>query len=366
MSDTTTRRLIDAYAQGAADPVMFLTGFFQSPAVNFYNSEEVEIDIIRDDEDIAIVLEDISQGYRLNTNDLYTNKSFKPPAYKEAVPINSFDLIKRMPGQDPFQNPDYRSAVITRMFSAMTLVERKIRRALELQAAQILQTGRLTLRDSAGNSLFTMNFSPKTTHFPTVTTAWTASGSTPLADLNSLAEVIRNDGLTDPDQLIMGIDAYNAFIEHQDVQDALDNRRMDRGAIVPIENRGGANYRGTIDIGNYPFDIWTYGARYKDPQTNAKTQYIATDKVIMRASSGRMDATFGAIPNIGQLVGAQNAAAALLPELPGRFSNQAGGMDLFTNAWLTNDGEQLMAGIGARPLLIPTAIDTFGCLDVSP
>ena len=88
---------------------------------------------------------------------------------------------------------------------------------------------------------------------------------------------------------------------------------------------------------------------------------MAPEKVIVRSGQGRMDATFGAIPNIGSLMGAQ--ATQLLPELPGRVSNAAGGMDLFTNAWLTADGEQLLGGVGARPLMIPTAIDTYGCLN---
>ena len=71
MSDTTTKRMIAAYKQMAA-PMMFLSGFFQSPVQNFYNSEEVEIDVVRSDEDISIVITDLSTGYRMNSADLYT------------------------------------------------------------------------------------------------------------------------------------------------------------------------------------------------------------------------------------------------------------------------------------------------------
>jgi len=134
------------------------------------------------------------------------------------------------------------------------------------------------------------------------------------------------------------------------------------GTIAPMQMAGnGGQFRGVVEIGNYRYDVWTYGGRYKDPQTGVKTPFIAVDKVIVRASSGRLYATFGAIPNIGNLMGGQ--ATNLLPELPSRISNAGGGMDLHTNAWLSNDGEQLFGGVGARPLMIPTAIDTFGCLD---
>lgn len=359
MSGSNTTRMIRAYNQ-MASPLMFFAGLFQSPPENFHTTEEVEIDIVRSDEDISIVVQDLSTGYRMNSEDLYTNKGFKPPIHKEALPLNSYDLIKRMPGDTPFDNPDFRANLITRMFNGMTKIERKIRRSIELQASQVLQTGIVTLTDINGTALYTLDYKPKATHFPTAGTAWNAAGDI-AGDINALAEVIRNDGLTDPDQIILGVDAFEAFIADAEIQKRYDNRRIDLGTIAPMQMRGnGASFRGVVEIGNYRYDIWTYGGRYKDPQTGVKIQYMDPGKCIVRASSGRLDATFGAIPNIGVLVGGQETR--LLPELPGRISNAQGGMDLFTNAWLSNDGEQLFGGVGARPLMIPTAIDTFGCI----
>ena len=362
MSGSTTKRMLTAYNQ-MAQPTLFLSGLFQSPLENFHSSEEVEIDIMRSDEDISIVIQDLSTGYRMNSDDLYTNKGFKPPIHKEAISLNSFDLLKRSPGQNPFQSPDFRANVILRMFNGMTKVERKIRRSIELQASQVLQTGIVTLTDSAGNALYTLDFKPKATHFPTAGVSWaTATGAQKLANLNSLAEVIRDDGLDDPDQLIMGVDAFENFISDTAVQARFDIRRIDMGTIAPMQMQGnGGNFRGIVEIGNYRYDVWTYGGRYKDPQTGNKTPFVDPGKIIMRSSAGRLDATFGAIPNIGSLIG--GGSSNLLPELPGRISNAAGGMDLFTNSWLSNDGEQLFGGVGTRPLMIPTAIDTYGCLD---
>lgn len=362
MSNTTTKRMISAYNQ-MAQPMLFLSGLFQSPAENFHTSEEVEIDIVRSDEDISIVIQDLTTGYRMNSEDLYTNKGFKPPIHKEAIPINSFDLVKRMPGQNPFEAPDFRANVITRMFNGMKKIERKIRRSIEVQASQVLQTGQVMLTDMNGNPLYTLDFKPKASHFPTAGTSWaTATGLEKISDINNLAEEIRNDGLENPDQLIMGISAFENFISDTEVQKRFDNRRIDLGTISPMQMRGnGGTYRGIVEIGNYRYDVWTYGGRYKEPQGTVKTQFVDPGKIILRASSGRLDATFGAIPNIGTLMG--SGATNLLPELPSRVSNAAGGMDLFTNAWLSQDGEQLFGGVGARPLMIPTAIDTFGCLN---
>lgn len=361
MSGSTTIRMLRAYIQ-MAQPTLFLSGFFLSPPENFHTTEEVEIDIVRSDEDVAIAIQDLSAGYRMNSEDLFTNKGFKPPIFKEAIPLNSFDLIKRIPGQNPFQSPDFRANIILRLFNGMTKIERKIRRSMEWQASQVLQTGTVTLFDKNGVAIYTIDYKPKASHFPTAGTAWDQVGADIAGDINALAEVIRNDGLSDPDQLLMGVDAFEAAIKNEDFLKRFDNRRIDLGTIAPMEMRGnGGSFRGVVEIGNYRYDIWTYGGRFKNPQTGVKTQFLSPEKVVVRASSGRMDATFGAIPNIGVLMGTQ--ATRLLPELPDRVSNAAGGMDLFTNAWLSDDGEQLFGGVGARPLMIPTAIDTFGCID---
>lgn len=358
MSNEATRRMIAAYNQ-QAEPTLFLTGMFQAPPQNFHNSEEVEIDIMRSEEDVSIVIQDLSTGYRMNSTDLYTNKAFKPPVHKEAAPLNAFDLLKREFGADPFQDVNFQANATTRAFRQFRQVENKIRRAVELQASQVLQTGVVTLTDSAGTALYSLDYQPKTSHFPTAGTGWDQAGADPLGDLRSLGDTIRGDGLADPDQLVFGEDALALFLDNDDVQARLDNRRMNVGTINPQAQGNGGTYYGDIWIGHYRYQIWTYSGRYKHPQTGVSTPFVDTDKVIMRASSGRMDATFGGIPRIAP------PDSRVMPFLPGRMTNGAARMDLWTNAWLTPDGEQLFVGAGSRPLMIPTAIDTYGCLDVN-
>ncbi len=361
MSNTDTIRMIDAYNQ-SAEPTLFFTSMFQSPETNFYSSKQVQIDIQRTDEDISIAIQDLTTGYRYNSKDVYTNKEFVAPIHSEAVPIDSFSLLDRMPGRNPFQDPEFRADVILRMFQGMRDIEKKIRRSIELQSSQVLQTGIVTLTDSTGATIYTIDYKPKANHFPVAGTAWNAGGATPLDDIGSLADIIRNDGLTAPDQLIMGDKSFNAFIANDDVQKHFDNRRIDQGTISGFtEVTGGGNFRGVVAIGSYQYDILTYSGRFKDPQTGAKLKFLSDDKVIVRVGGARLDATFGAIPNIGRELGI--GIAQQVPELPTRISNAAGRMDLFTNVWVTVDGAQLFGSVAARPLMIPTAIDTYGAID---
>ncbi len=360
MSGKATKRLIEAYIQ-EADPTLFLTSLFRSPPENFYSSKSVELDIVRYEEDVSIAIQDLTTGHRFNTTDIYTNKEFVPPIHSEAIIIDSFELLNRMPGQDPFVQPEFRANVITLAMRGMRQADGKIRRSMELQASQVLQTGIVTLTDENGDTIFSIDYSPKATHFVTVGTAWNTGGATPLTDIDDIAEVIRGDGLSDPNQLIMGSKAYSNFIANSDVQQHFDNRRIDQGTISGFDaTTGGSFFRGMVTIGNYQYDIFTYGGKFKDPQTGVKTDYLDPNKVIVRVGDGRLDATFGAIPNIGRELGTN--IAARLPELPGRISNGQGRMDLFTNIWTTADGSQLLGSVSARPLMIPTAIDTFGTL----
>lgn len=357
MSDQITRRMVSAYFQDAM-PQMFLSSFFQSPPENFHNSEEIEFDVERSEEDVATIITDLSTGTNINSFDDYTNKSFKPPIYDESGTINSFDLIKRNAGEDPFQDISFQANATRRAFRIMRKLEAKVRRAVELMASQVLQTGQLTLEDSKGNTAYQLNFQPKSTHFPTVTTGWDQSGSTKLNDLENLADVIRTDGLTDPDVLIFGQKAWREFIADSDVQTRLDSRRGVVAEVVP-ENRGeGAVFQGYIWLGNYRFEMWTYNGRYFDRSlpTPAAVRYITDDKVIMLASNARFDLSFGAIP----LIQTDQRALSALPE---RMTSTEGGFGMTTNSWVAADGKGLWVSAGTRPLTIPTAIDRYGCLD---
>lgn len=360
MSNAITTKLIGVYEQMSA-PLMFLSGMFQSPAANFHESENVEIDVVRSGEDVSVVIKDLSVGYNKNSTDVYTNKAFIPPVHKEAIVLNSADMLKRSAGENPFASADMRGRVISRLFSGMVKIEAKIRRAMELQASQILQTGILTLVDSSNTAVYTLDFKPKATHFPNAAAIWSNPASDKLADLRALGSVIRADGLTNPDQIIMGEGSFEEFIKDAAVQKRFEIRRMDLGTIAPMKMVNGGEYRGTVEIGSYKYDVWTYGGRFTHPATGVSTPYIENDKVIMRASTGRLDATFGAVPNIGRLLGVQSVVN--IPELPTRISLPGRSIDLNTNVWMTPDGETLFGGIASRPLLIPTAIDTFGCLD---
>jgi hypothetical protein len=365
MSDNSTNRLIGVYMDEAEAPGL-LSGFFQSPPRNFHTTEKVEIDIIRDDADIAIVVTDLSAGGRRNENQRYVNKSFTPPIFDEEGPITAYDLIKRVPGMDPFQDPDYGANATNQAFMIFRKLERKIRRSIELMAAQVLQTGALTLFDSSGTALYTLDFGAKSTHKATVGTVWatdgTGAGVNPLNDIEALALVVRRDGKSNPNRLIFGRSAWQRFTSYQVVKDRIlgNFNSPQLGQLAPQVRGTGATFQGFLWIGMYRFEMWTYDGFYKHPQTGVPTPYVDDDHIIMMSDGAQLDLSYGAIPLL------KRPDAGALSFLPPRMSSPEKGIDLTTNAWFTPDGKRLVVSAGTRPLTIPTAIDTFACLDVVP
>lgn len=346
--------------QSMRRPTKFLQGFFTKKPGGTYNGESVEIDIQRFGEDVAVALRQ-GVSYNLNDADVVTTKEFTPPVYGEAFPANVADLVKRLAGVDQYTDAynGYANKLVRKLMTYFMLGMDKVVRGLELQAAQILQTGKLVLADSSG-TVFELDFKPKATHFPTVGTAWSNTASDKLGDLQALGDVIRKDGQVNPNILIFGATALKQFLADEKVQAALDKRRIDIGEISPRMVASGAVFVGMIWIGAYMYQLWTYAEGYKDPATGNWKTYIDADKVVMTSDQTRLDLVSAIVP---LPLGPDPRVASLMP---GRLIDDAMGLDVTPNLWCTPDGKQLMAEINSRPLLVPVQIDGFGCLDTNP
>lgn len=340
-------------------PNGFLSRMFTIKPGGIYNGDKIALDIQRFGEDVAIAIRKCT-GPNLNDFDEFTTKEFEPPAYGEAFPLDVCDLLNRMAGVDPFSAAmtEFQGQLVAQMAQGFMLIDDKIKRAVELQASQILQTGILTLTNSDGDTVYTLDFKPKATHFPTTGTSWsTIATADPLGDLEALAKIIRADGKVNPDRLVFGDTALRNFLKNADVQSVLDNRRIDIGDIAPEFDDSGATFYGFVWVGSYRFEMWTYPDTFKDPQTGNATEYVASDKVIMTSSRTRLDMTAARVP---LPLGPDPRVAGLLP---GRLSSRAENFDVTPNVYATPNGKQIMGELESRPLLIPVQIDGFGCLD---
>ncbi len=364
MTDATTKRMLSAYRPLAGAP-MFLSGWFQSPPQNFHRSEKVEIDVERDEPNVALPVQDLDTGFRHNKNTKFTNKEWTPPVFNEAAIVKGWDTLKREPGEIPYSDGEFIGRARARALRSLPKLERKIRRAIELMASQVLQTGKISIKDSTG-ALYEEDFEAKDTHFPNAATTWGDSGADPLNDLQGLAQKIRRHGKTRPRVLIFGETAFGKFIDDATVQKRLDNRNMKLGEVAPEVRGAGATFQGFVWIGHYRFEMWTYDGFYIDPETNTDKSFVDDNNVIMLSraappddAAARFDLTFGEMPLLKL---PSDAARRFLPPAT-RLMDGERSLDLQLNAWFSGDGRNLHVSAGTRALTIPTAVDAFGCLN---
>ncbi|AAQ96475.1 hypothetical protein [Vibrio phage VP16T] len=346
-------------------PTMFLSSMFTTKPGGIYYGKTVEIDVKRFAENVAVVVTKLS-GPNFNDASLISTKEFEPPEYGEAFATDVDDLLQRLLGVNPYDDANiaYSSKLVGRLMDYFMEANDMIMRGIELQASQILQTGRLSLIDRAGEVAYEIDYSPKATHFPTTATAWSDDGADPLADLESLFGVIRADGKVNPDMIIMGESSLRWARDNTKFRNAFDNRRMQIGELNPRMMESGATFQGVVWVGSYEAQIWTYPEGYSHPQTNAFTKYVLDDKVIVLSSNTRLDRVSAVVP---LPLGPDQRVSQLLPDLvPGRLTSQGDDLDVTPNLYPTPNGRTIIAELLARILLVPVQIDGFGCLDTNP
>jgi hypothetical protein len=361
MSDGSTIRMIEEFRSRAKAP-MFLSSLFRLTERNIHTSEKVEIDSLRDEEEIAVPLPSVTTGPRYNEATKFSNKAFEPPIFDEAGGINAFALLRRGLGQNPFEDRSFARKAGEEAIRVVDACGNKVRRANELMSAQVLQTGIISLVDKNGAVVWTCDFGMKSSHKITVATAWAVDGTTgnPVIDISNAANIVRRDSRTNADQLLFGKSAIQRFVANAQVQKLLDKQVLNLGQLNMSKPDEDATYYGKIWLANYQYDLWAYNHEYKHPQTGTMTPYIGDDNVIVNSSKARKDMTFGMLP---MFLPADTRALSFLPE---RIVLLDRGIALTTNAWVTADGKHLFVSAGGRPLPIPTDPDGYACIDVTP
>jgi len=140
----------------------FLSSFFKTSSDSFTDAEKFEYDITRSGEDVAPVVRNLSTGAVLIAEDEFQSKSIPFPVYALAKPANIAQLMKRQPGENAYAEKvnwfGKLAKILVDGFAKMTAM---IRYSVELQAAQLLQTGNILLTDEKETQRMSLTSSRK-------------------------------------------------------------------------------------------------------------------------------------------------------------------------------------------------------------
>ena len=336
----------------------FLSSFFKTPPDGFTDAEYMEYDIVRSGMEVAPVVRTLSSGSVTIVEDEYINKHMPYPVYSLDSPVHNAKLMHRQPGENSYIDEKMNwlgmlARILVRQFASMT---RMVRYAIELQAAQVLQQGTLTLTDENGTPTYILDFLPKKSHFPTAIVSFDDENADVMNDIEVLSDTIKVDGYCDITTLIFGTDAWKAAYKNIEFREAVKKDNLGMGDLNPALVGKGAKFMGYLHIGAYRYDLYLYNAMYMPWGQKTPERFVDPKKIIFLPDVEELDfrRMFGGIPTV-------NVDAVFDPIFGNKIpiDNE---YDFKSRVYFDNKLNTFVGEIKSRPASIPVSIDRYGCL----
>ena len=290
-----TRTMISALEQ-RLPPISFLRDMFFSKEVNVSISKYVDIDVYKGKRRLAPYVNPKMEG-KLVERIGYKTFSYEPPYVKPKMVTTAQDFLKRNMDENIYTDGDGpQQRAEKQVGKDLADMEDQIIRVEEVQASQLLQTGKVTVKGEGVDD--EIDFLQSATHLPVLsgTDLWDNSSSQPLEQFRVWRRLMLQDCGKSPNVAILGSDSIDEFIKNTNVKSQLDTRRINLGQLDPIEQADGVTYYGRIlDVG---IDLYTYDEWYIDPETGIETSMIGSKKCILISKSGRFSVQYGAIQDL--------------------------------------------------------------------
>lgn len=347
MADLTKKLMLAAYDERVAtqDEPLFLLNLF--PNEDRFYGTTVDVDVIRSNRKVAADVVRGSGAAGEHQGERSTAKEFKIPLYHEKAPITEEQLVKRVPGVDPYTPYARQQALAYHSLSAIREMRGFIRREMNRMAGEALEDGEITLSNTES-----LDFHRSADTTVTPGTKWDTDNGTPFADIESLANTVYQKGKVRPGRLVFGSESWSAFVGNKEVKDYLDNRRISAGQIAPEQRIDGAVLWGRVAIGDYEFDLHIYSDFY-ETDAGVATPYFTADSVLMLPMQPSFNKVYGAVEVPDEF------RDSFLSEL-GAVSGDMIAGDMVPYLYTSGERMSRVVGVQSAPLVIPTAIDTIG------
>lgn len=308
------------------------------PRTNTFVSETVDVDYYKGRRKMAPFVSPRSQG-KVMDREGFTTKSFKPAMIKPQRIITGDDINKRSMGEGVYsvKSPDERAAEI--LAQDLTDLDNAITRREEWMAAQILFTGKVDIIGEDVKATLEFDFDNKKTL--SGADLWNVDTSDPIADLKKWRlQVIKESGIN-PDRVIMASDVVDAFINHEKVKSALDNRRIILGQVDPTVLPNGVTYIGSISI--LGLDVYSYDEWYYDDEAKTEKPMVPEGTVMLGSSNARSSMLYGAV--------------TLTDQNTNQFMTYEGSR--IPDSWIKKDPASRILQLYSRPLPVPHEVDSW-------
>lgn len=276
-------------------PKSGLLSFFKPKTTT---AKKVSIEVRRNGRKISVDVQRCTDPVR-NIFSKSTEKIFEPPFHSESFDFTACEAYERTFGSDNAPSKYDAKSMVGDAAENLAAIEDKIMRAKIKQAADVLQTGVVTIKN--GDSI---DFKRKAASMKVLAggAKWDApSTADPLQDLYDGLEFLRTQGLSSGTSInaLFGTNAMSNFLSNAKVKELADFRNIKRLEIgMPQFNETtGMVFHGQIAAKDYIVNLWTFVDSYEDA-TGADVKYIDTNNAILVADDFEGDLVHAGVPTI--------------------------------------------------------------------
>jgi len=301
------------------------------PSTQLFDTEFVDFDVVDRGRRLAPFVAPTAQGKPM-LQEGYSTRRFKPAYIKPKDAVNPTRVFRRQPGEiyaGSMSAEQRRQAVIADiLMQHRNMVERR----WEWMACEAIVNGAVTISGEDYPSVtVTFGRAGSQSKNLTGTNRWSESTSKPLQDWESWRiETHRLSGYS-PNIVVMGLNAWNAFRVHADVQKALNTEIRGTQSSLEIATGTGLPFERRGYIGSN-LEIWTYNDIYEDNSGTA-VEFFNQDSVLLTSRAVDGVRCFGAI--LDARAGYQPAA-------------------MYPKMWLQEDPSAEFLMVQSAPLMVPT------------
>lgn len=337
-----TKALIDVYKE-MPTPTSFLRSFFETKESS---TLEVSIEVRRGTEKVA---SDVLRGTDGNRNEISrsSEKLIVPPYYREYIDATQLDFYDVLfGGASQTIEASTFADYVGQVAEDLKMLQDKIDRAAELQCAQVLETGIVTLNNGTN-----IDYKRKAGSLVDLGGGnyWDAAIN-PLTSIEAGCKFLRTTGKaqTHVFNMIIGDLAFGALLNNSDFKDRANLRRV---SVVDLsmpskqaEAIGGV-FHGEISAGPYRVRLWTYPEYYD--VSGVSTPYVNQKKAEIIPDNPRFKLAYGAVPMLRR-----DQRNAEFPE----FIKQTKGAYVIGN-YVDPRAETHIFDVKSAPLAVPVAVD---------
>lgn len=294
-------------------PSFFRRTFFNQ-GIEEHNTLIVDIDIFKGQAKVAPYTKVTSKSKPVSRTEFKTG-AFTIPYIKISRSLAAVDTLLRSPGENIYSDRTPAQRAAEQMAKDLFELEEMIQRAEELQAAQAICNGVITIKGEEVDAEIDLGRDPDLEFTLTGGDLWTDPTADIHAQLREYARLVFSKSGFTPNVLLAGPLALDAFFANEGVQALLDNRRMVVGNINTAPST--TPFPGARSYGEIAgFDIWESHEFYLDDEDNLEKPFVPEDSIILASRGMRCVPHYGPIMDFGALVPMKRFAKSILEQDP--------------------------------------------------